>query len=175
MTKINRILYKDLERVMEMEKEAYENGDINPLDGWIYHPHSKSYHARFTYVYKQNDTIKGFICIRPFVNNDEVITFSKIYNYPINNMGNLVSEVYVLPKFRDQKIKEALYEFASNQMYALSTLYSEIDTSVTGADAFQTAAGFVEIGDMSLLNVDQVPAHWQLFEIKNTANKPMFE
>ncbi len=160
---------------MKIEQEAFNLGEINSKDGWIHHVHTKSYHARFTYVYKHNNTIKGFICIRPFVNNDEVETFATIYNHPINNMGNLISEVYVLPKFRDQGIGKALFKYAIGNMYTLSALYSEVDTRIQGTQDFQKDMGLKQVGEMSLLNIDNTPAYWQLFEIQNNTNEFAFE
>lgn len=160
---------------MKIEQEAFDSGEISPKDGWIHHVHTKSYHARFTYVYKHNNTIKGFICIRPFVNNDEAENFASIYNHPINNMGNLISEVYVLPKFRGQGVDKELFAHAIQDMYALSALYSEVDTRTEGACDFQKNMGLEKVGEISLLNIDGTPAYWQLFEIQNNTNEFAFE
>lgn len=161
---------------MDIEREALEKGNISSEDGWINHIHSKSYHARFTYVYKNNhNTIKGFICIRPFVNNDEVRKFSELYNYNVNNMGNLISEVYILPKFRGQGIDKDLYEFAINNMYTLSALYSEVDTANRGAQEFQTKMGLNKVGHTSDYNTDETKSVWKLFEIQNQPNVLTFK
>lgn len=153
---------------MAIERDAFKKGDIDASGGWIHHVHNRSYHARFTYVYKHNNTIKGFICIRPFVNNSEVNAFAKNYEYPINNMGSLISGVYVLPQFRNQNVEQSLYEFAIRNMYSLSALYSEVNAKFKGTKEFQIRMGLSEVGKPATHNMDHEPSTWQLFEIQNT-------